>query len=165
MSIKSLIPTWNKRGLQGHAYNNDNPFQMIQNEMNELFDSFFGDFSIKPFNEGLRNNYPQIDIKETDSEISIEAELPGLDEKDIKLTLSNNVLSISGEKRQDNEEKKSQYCHVERAYGTFRRDIPIYTEIQEDKIKASFKKGVLKIQLPKTKEGALVSRMIPVQTS
>ncbi len=163
MAVKDLIPTLGKRRLQIQKFDDDNPFQLMRREMNRLFDNFFHDFRLTPFGEGIKWNYPQVDIKENDKEVIVEAELPGMDEKDINISLSNNVLSISGEKKQEKEEKKGKYYHVERSFGSFHRDIPLHCEVELDKAQAAFKKGVLKITLPKTSEAQRKLKSIPIQ--
>ena len=162
MTVKSLIPTLGKRRLPTARFEEDNPFQIMRREMNRLFDDYFSDYRPTLFHKGVDWNYPTIDIKENDKQVVIEAELPGMDEKDISIALSNNVLSISGEKKQEKEEKKGTYYHAERSYGSFHRDIPLHCEVEDEKVQASFKKGVLKITLPKTQEAQREIKSIPI---
>jgi HSP20 family protein len=95
-----------------------------------------------------------VDISETDNAVQITAELPGMEDKDISVSLdsSNNVLTISGEKKQE-EEKKEAHCYrTERSYGSFYRSIPLPARVEGGKVNASFKKGVLSVVLPKLPE-------------
>lgn len=108
---------------------------------------------------------PSMDVKETDKEISIEAELPGLDEKDLSLTMQNGVLTIEGEKKLEHEEEKENYHVMERRYGGFHRSLRIPDTVNEDKIEARFDKGVLKVVLPKRPEVAAEHRKIEIKKS
>jgi HSP20 family protein len=103
-----------------------------------------------------------VDVSENDKEIHISAELPGLDEKDIDLTLSGNNLIIRGEKRAEKEEKGEQFYRKETSYGVFHRSIPLPTEVEEDKIEATYRKGVLKIVLPKSPEARKARKKISI---
>ncbi len=101
---------------------------------------------------------------ETAKEIRVTAELPGLEEKDLEVSLLEGALTIKGEKRDEHEEEKGDVYHSERHYGMFERTISLPSQVDADKVKASFKKGVLKITLPKTKEAQPNRRIIPVQS-
>ncbi|MDE5458786.1 Hsp20 family protein, partial [Bradyrhizobium sp. CSA112] len=100
--------------------------------------------------------WPQIDIEETDKEVRITAELPGLDEKDVSLEIANGVLSISGEKKSESEYKARRFS--ERYYGRFQRRIPL-EDVEEDKVSAAFKNGVLTVTVPKSAEAKNVRRI------
>lgn len=163
MGIKDLIP-WNNRGRElGIQRGTDiHPFFALHREMNRMFDDVFRGFDLAPFGparalDGL--GWPQIDIDETDKEVRITAELPGLDEKDVSLEITNGVLSISGEKRSESEDKARRFS--ERYYGRFERRIPL-EDAEEDKASASFKNGVLTITLPKTSEAKNEVRRITI---
>src|SRR6478735_7203582 len=113
MAIKDLIP-WNNRSREvGFQRATDvNPFFTLHREMNRMFDDVFRGFDLAPFGfpTGLsRLGWPQIDIDETDKEVRITAELPGLDEKDVSLEIANGVLSISGEKQSESEDKARRF--------------------------------------------------------
>jgi HSP20 family protein len=144
MAIKDLIP-WNNEGREvGMRRGSDeHPFFTLHREMNRMFDDVFRGSGLAPFGssqamEGL--SWPQIDIDETDKEVRITAELPGLDEKDISLEIANGVLFISGEKKSESEDKDRRFS--ERYYGRFERRIPL-EDVDEDKASAVFKNGVL----------------------
>ena len=164
MAVKDLIPTLGKRRLPMERVDDDNPFQMMRREMNKMFDDFFHDYHPARFGQGVTWNYPHIDLKENEKQVIIEAELPGMDENDISVSLNNNVLNISGEKKQEKEEKKGKYYHVERSYGSFHRDIPLHCDVEDSRAQASFKKGVLKITLPKTSQSQRQIKSIPIHT-
>lgn len=103
------------------------------------------------------------DISETDSEYEISVELPGIDEKDIELDLSEGTLSLSAEKREEREEKKKNYHLSERSYGSVRRSFQVPEGVDSSRIKADFSKGVLRVTLPKSKEAKDKQRRIPVK--
>jgi HSP20 family protein len=154
--MKDLIP-WNNRGREVgiHRDTDVHPFFALHREMNRMFDDVFRGFDLAPFGatralNGLNGmGWPQIDIDETDKEVRVTAELPGLDEKDVSLELANGVLSISGEKRSETEDKARRFS--ERYYGRFERRIPL-DDVDEDKASATFKNGVLSITVPKSAE-------------
>ncbi|MEL6964136.1 MAG: Hsp20/alpha crystallin family protein, partial [Pseudomonadota bacterium] len=125
------------------------PFRALQRRMDRLLDDFAGDYQW-PFPNGHSNTMPTIDVSETDKELTIEAELPGVDTADIGLTLMDNVLTIRGEKK---EEKKNKDYHLtERTYGSFSRSMTLPFDADSTKVKAAFKDGVLTITLPKPPE-------------
>jgi HSP20 family protein len=102
-------------------------------------------------------------VSETDKEIKVSAELPGMDEKDIDVSLTRDSLTIKGEKKQETEDKGEDYYRMERSYGSFTRSIPLPIEVDTDKVQATFKKGVLEITLPKTARAIQETRKIPVK--
>ncbi len=130
------------------------PFTSLQREMNRLFDSFLGGSSLSPwlpFERGGAEAFtPRVDVSETEREIKVAAELPGLDENDIDVSLTRDTLTIKGEKKEEKEEKGTDYYRMERSYGSFTRSIPLPVEVDTDKVEATFKKGVLRVTLPKT---------------
>jgi HSP20 family protein len=95
---------------------------------------------------------PAVDIYETEGEIVVQAELPGMDRKDISLNLENNVLTIRGDRQFKKETKEDNYHRIERSYGGFSRSFSIPTSVDEDKIRADYKDGVLRIALPKKEQ-------------
>jgi len=95
---------------------------------------------------------PAIDLSETNNDIIMKAELPGIDPKDIDISLTNDLLTIKGEKKQEKEEKEEDYHLIERSYGSFIRSIRLPKDVQSDKISASYKNGILKVILPKSEE-------------
>jgi HSP20 family protein len=161
MAIKDLIP-WNNKGREvGFQRASEvHPFLALHREMNRMFDDVFRGFDLAPFGLGSRTleglGWPQIDIEETDKEVRITAELPGLDEKDISLEIANGVLSISGEKKSESEDQARRFS--ERYYGRFERRIPL-ERVEEDKVSAAFKNGVLTVTVPKSAEAKNVRRI------
>jgi HSP20 family protein len=169
MAITDLIP-WkrNESTLPVQRRQEADPLLDIRSQMNRLFDEFFDQpFGLNSFfdDNGFTGDFsPQLDISETEKEIAISAELPGLKPEDINITLDHDILKISGEKKAEKEEKGKRFYRVERSYGSFHRSIPLPGEVDDDKIDAVFKRGVLKIRLPKTKEAQEKSKRITIKT-
>lgn len=126
----------------------DNSLDMFRRNFERVFDDFF---SMSPSTLFESKWLPSVDVSENGKMITVKAEVPGMDEKDISVTLSDNVLTISGEKKQENtrEESGKRYVMTERKYGSFSRSITLPEGIKADKIKASFTKGVLSVDIPK----------------
>jgi HSP20 family protein len=124
--------------------------ERMRREMDRLWDSFFERRPARP--EEVSEWLPSLDLSETKNEFVVKAELPGIDPKDIDISLTNDILTIKGEKKQEKEEKEENYHLIERTYGSFTRAIRIPGQVQSDKINATFKNGVLKVVLPKTEE-------------
>jgi HSP20 family protein len=151
MAIRDLMP-WNRsRDVTVRRGGETDPFLMLHREMNRLFEGFSRGFWLAPFGQhrlfGGTGGWPNIEVTDTDKEIKVTAELPGLEEKDIDVELANGVLSIKGEKKTETEDKDRLFS--ERYYGRFERRIPV-DEVEEDKVSASFKNGVLTVTLPKS---------------
>jgi HSP20 family protein len=127
------------------------PFSPLRRDMERLFEDFSRNFggAAPALRTGMA---PQIDVSETDAGVTIEAELPGVDEKDVEVVLSDGRLTIKGEKKQETEEKKKDYHVVERTYGSFARLIARPFMADPDKVKARFLKGVLTVTVPKPPE-------------
>lgn len=169
MSLDQLIPwNWGKNG-ESLRRQSDNPFAEFQKEMNRLFENFSDDmFSLSPMKrtqQEISAAFPKMDVSETDKEFKVSAELPGMDEKDIDVSVSNEVLTIKGEKKAEKEDKKPNYYRMERSYGSFQRSIPLPSEVEKDKIKANFKKGVLNIVLPKSEKAVKESKKIEISSN
>lgn len=151
MNVRELIP-WNRtRDVTIRRGEEPNPFMTLHREMNRLFDDVFRGFDLAPFgfDRGLARTlaWPNIEVSDTDKEMKVTAELPGLDENDVEVELANGVLAIKGEKRTETEDKGRLFS--ERYYGRFERRIPI-EDVEEDKVNASFRNGVLTVILPKS---------------
>ncbi|HZP71711.1 MAG TPA: Hsp20/alpha crystallin family protein [Pseudolabrys sp.] len=144
MNLKSLIPVGRDRTVA-------NPFTTLQREIDRLFDDFSRGFpSLPSFPAGGTNVLmPSMDVTETDKEIEITAELPGLEEKDVQINVADNLLTIRGEKKAEKEQKDKNYRLIERSYGSFERTLELPEGVNADSIKASISKGVLKVTVPK----------------
>jgi HSP20 family protein len=153
MKLQELLPArWT--GTRAPARREEEAhFLSLHREMNRLFDDFFRGFDLAfPGTFGrdpLEAVSPRVDVSETETDVHVSAELPGIEEKDIEVTLAQGVLTIRGEKKIEREEKDKNYHRVERSFGTFQRSVPLPAEVDQDKAEAVFKKGVLHITLPK----------------
>lgn len=145
----------------------ENPVLVIQDEMNRMFDRFFTDpFDLAPFEHSTLSEFsPRVDVSETEKEVKVVAELPGLDEKDIQLELQQDALVISGEKKSESEDKGKNYHRVERSFGSFTRMVPLPTAVEADKVEAEFKKGVLTVTLPKPASAIKTSHKINIKAN
>jgi HSP20 family protein len=151
---KSLLPT----------LSTDHPFSLFSEHLGSLFDDIFLGSESMPFRRAEQGFFmPRVDLKENDKEITVSVELPGLDEKDIEVTLSGDSLTIKGEKKEEIEDKKENYYRLERLYGTFQRVIPLPVEVDMKKVDASFKKGILHVKLPKTAQAKESVRKIAIK--
>jgi HSP20 family protein len=150
MAMRDLIP-WSRGRDVTVRHGEDSPFLTLHREMNRLFDDVFRGFHLSPFGsdrffDRIAGNWPSVEVSETDKEIKVTAELPGLDERDIQVELANGVLAIAGEKKTEIEDKERLFS--ERHYGRFERRIPV-EDVDEDGVSAVFKYGVLTVTLPK----------------
>ncbi|HGJ64462.1 TPA: Hsp20/alpha crystallin family protein [bacterium] len=135
----------------------------IREEMNRLFDDFF---TVLPERrrELLEGEWlPSIDVAETDDNIVVKAELPGVNQNDVNITIVNDVLTLKGEKKEEKEIKKENYHRVERSYGSFQRTISLPTGVKADQAKANYKDGILTVTIPKTEEAKPKSIKINVE--
>lgn len=154
MSVRDLIPWGRNNDNQAPSLYRDseqNPFLSLHREINRVFDDAFRGFDTRlPAFGSLSAGavWPNVEISETDNELKVTAEIAGMDEKDIELLLDDGVLTLRGEKRSESEDKDRHFS--ERFYGRFERRIPLGSEVEDDKVAASFKNGVLTVTLPKS---------------
>jgi HSP20 family protein len=121
----------------------------IQTEVNRLFDNFFG----RPTSSSAARPWaPAVDLYETEDDLVLTLELPGVRDKDVTVSITGDLLSIKGERRFEHDVKEQQLLHVERAYGKFERLVQLPIPVQADKVKASYRDGVLEVKLPKAEE-------------
>jgi HSP20 family protein len=151
MAIRDLIPWSRRREVTVRPSEEFNPFLTLHREMNRLFDDVFRGFDLAPLGTNRlfdrASGWPNIEVSETDKEVRITAELPGLDENDVDVELANGVLAIRGEKTTETQDKDRLFS--ERHYGRFERRIPV-EDVDEDNVSATFKNGVLTVKMPKT---------------
>ncbi|MDZ7330814.1 MAG: Hsp20/alpha crystallin family protein [candidate division KSB1 bacterium] len=133
----------------------------FRREMDRMFDTFFGTSS--EVAESTLAWYPSVDIKETKDDFVLTAEVPGINKDDIKISISENTLTIKGEKKEEKKEETENYHRLERRYGTFQRSFTLPTQVEDKKVKASYKDGVLTITLPKKEE--VKPKEIPITVS
>ncbi len=143
-------------------------FRSLQDEVERVFDRFGGGLALSPrdlWGSSENGMMPALDIAETDSAIEISAEIPGVKEKDLDVSITDGVLTLKGEKSSDHEEKAENYHLVERRYGSFRRSISLGFTPEDDKVKASFADGVLKLHIEKPEGATSKTRRIKISKS
>jgi HSP20 family protein len=174
MTLKELVPwrfgslrRWDEDERAFPSFRRD--FDNLHREMDRMLDEFFRVSPLRTMQTpevfAFGDVMPTIDVAEDEKMFRISVELPGMDEKDIDVTLAEGLLTIRGEKKQEHEDKGKEFYRKERSFGSFRRAIPIPIDVDESKIDASFKKGVLLISLPKTEEAKKKVRHIDVKAA
>ena len=142
--------------------------ETLQRDMAQLFNDFWRDdgrmFNL-PEAWGSKHLMPQVDEAEDEKGFHVKMELPGMDQEDVDITLADGMLTVRGEKKQEDEEKGKDFYRKERSFGSFRRVLPLPGEVDESKIKASFKKGVLMIDLPKSEEAKKKVKHITIKAA
>ncbi len=160
MDIRSLIP-FGRSSVVGRG---GDPFQALRREMDRLFEDFTRGGWPSVFTEdGFLS--PKVNVAETDMGLEVTAELPGVDQKDISLDLSEGVLTLKAERKEEKDEKdeKKQYHLVERSYGTYLRRFTLPFEADTDKVEASFDKGVLKVTIPRSPKAEAQVKKIEIK--
>lgn len=159
MAFKDIIPHRRKTGA------NYIPLANIQQQMNEMFGRFLTDWDVFP-SLTSSNHFPSLDVAETEKNVTIKAELPGMDEKAIKIEVSKNQVTIQGEKKSETAEKDKEgtYYLKEISYGNFSRTISLPFEPDTNKTKASFSKGILTVTIEKPEENISQTKTIPIST-
>jgi HSP20 family protein len=127
-----------------------------------LFEDFWGGFDAAPLERAVFT--PRLDVQESDAEYVVTVELPGLEEKDVEISLEDDVLTIRGEKHSEHTDEKAGYKHVETIAGRFERRLALPTEVDAESVNAASKNGVITITLPKREESQPATRTIPVTT-
>jgi HSP20 family protein len=170
MSVRDLIPWGRDDGNRAPTIFRDDgdrdPFLSLHREVNRLFDDVFRGFDSRLPSLGrfssFGGNWPSVEISDEEKQIRVTAELPGLEEKDIEVLLDDGVLTLKGEKRSETEDNNRQFS--ERFYGSFERRIPIGYEVEDDKVDARFKNGVLTVTLPKTAKAQSQAKRIEIKS-
>jgi HSP20 family protein len=158
MNVKDLVPWGKNRNLEKTRFAEaGSPFLALHREMNRMFDDFLRDFDVRGRHGDT--SWPHIEISESHDEIKIIAELAGLEQRDVDVTLDEGVLTLKGQKTLE----KNGTLYSERWEGAFERTIPVGQDVDPDKVKASFKNGVLTIRLSKKPEAQRQVKRIAVQ--
>ena len=165
MAIRDLVPWGRERGVSA-SRDREDPFSSLHREMNRIFEDFAQSFDLAPWPgweaEGF---HPRTDVSETDDEVVVTAEMPGLNEKDFELNLTGDLLTLKGEKRHEREEKEKGSVHrIERSYGSFQRSIQLPCEVVAEKATADYRNGVLTVTLPKAPSAQRPVHRIEVTT-
>ncbi len=152
------------------------PFESLREEVDRIFDEFTRGFGRWPlgrrFLEAEPMRYetsfgvsvPAVDVVEKEKEYQLLAELPGLDEKDVEVSVADDILTIKGEKKEEKEEKAKNYYVSERRYGTFQRSFQLPAGVDAEKIEANFQKGILTVTLPKAPEALKKEKKIAIKS-
>ncbi len=155
MAVRDLIP-WGRNqssvptNMQGGS--ELDPFLTLHREMNRVFEDMFRRFDTGLPSASTAQGWPSLEVNTTDKEVRVSAELPGLDEKDVEVLVDDGVLTIRGEKKSETDDKDRGFS--ERYYGRFERRIPLAWDVEEDKIDAAFRNGVLTVTMPKSAQAS-----------
>lgn len=139
---------------------NDSPFLSWQREMNNMLDRFSRDLDIS--GTDFEDYFPKVEIREKDNSYLISAEVPGMSEKDISVTLKDNKLILEGERKSESKKEEKGNYMSEFHYGSFYRSIPLNDEVDPDKVKAAYKDGILTVSIEKLSTGKKKSTSIPI---
>lgn len=123
----------------------------LRRDIDRLFDRLWDDFGM-PLSRRIEREVPSIDLSETEDTLIIKAEVPGIDPKDLEISITDNILTIKGEMKQGDDEEKGDYHRMERSYGFFSRTLQLPCKIVAEEVHATYKKGVLSIVMPKCQE-------------
>jgi HSP20 family protein len=162
MNVRDLMP-WSRGDRERNAVAGSgamNPIVSLHREMNRLFDDMFhGLGDNRP--GGGRAGWPSMDVEEDDKEYRVTAELPGMEERDLEVLLQDGVLTLRGEKKATESRNRT---FTERFYGRFERQLTLGSDIEEDKVSATFRNGVLTVMIPKSAQAIERTRRIPINT-
>lgn len=159
IEMSSLIPWFNRTPSPV----TENSISEFKKEVDALFNNFFGSKWASPLSTDFKDFSPAFDVKETEEEILVTAELPGVEQSDIEISLMGNILVVKGEKKEEREEKGENRHTIERAYGSFSRSLTIPCDILEEKVEATFSNGVLQLKLPKAQHEKKSMRKIEIK--
>jgi HSP20 family protein len=164
MSGSSLLPPFRRDPRAA-----ENTFDRLQKEVSRVFDSFSRGFPLPELTKGEGLSFggfaPKVDVTETDNHLEVTAELPGVPEDAINVSLRDNMLSIKGEKKSESEDKNKDYHVVERSYGIFQRVIPLPFDPSDAEPEAKFRDGVLHITIAKPPEATAKTRRIRIKSA
>lgn len=157
MAMRELTP-WRSAGLPSQSDDLFGGFRFLQREMDRLFDDVFRGFEMPSVGRSLGPVFeggavaPRLDIAVNPKAYEINVELPGVEQKDIDVSVADGVLTVKGEKKAEAEEKDKQYHRVERSYGAFQRRLSLPDDANAEKVEAAFKNGVLSITVPRVQQ-------------
>jgi len=137
----AIVP-WSRKEDRSLAERGSDPFNYLRHQVNRVFEDFWGEPWLARGGEMVAGFAPQVDVTETDKEIKVCAEIPGVDAKDVDVTVEDDMLTIKGEKKYEREENEKGQYRMERSYGSFKRSIPLPVEVDDAKAKAEFKSEV-----------------------
>lgn len=166
MALRDLTPWFGRSPLSARHWP-DNPLEALHREVDRMFGDFLTGTDLSPWSggEGAGRLIPKMDIAETETGYEVTADLPGVEEKDVDVSVVEGVLRIKGERKSEKEEKKKNYHRTERSFGRFERAIALPEGVDQDKIAATFKQGVLHVVLPKSAKAKETAKKIEVKAS
>jgi HSP20 family protein len=178
MELKNFLTPWNwfkkeeeqqvvRPQISGRNSGSSHPLMRLHNEIDQIFDQFYHGFPLFPLRWPQERSkggviFPQLNIVENKNAYTITVDVPGVEEKDIELTVQEGTLTIRGEKQTEKEDQDNQYHRVERSYGSFQRVLSLPADAEEDKIEAKFKNGVLTITVTKNTKMTSSGRKIAI---
>jgi HSP20 family protein len=162
LATRALVPSRRMPSLMPRPQSS-NPFLSFRQEIDQMFDDFFGSTGLTSFADREPVMMPNIDVFETDNGLQVKVDLPGVAEDDIDVELNEDILTIRGERRSDHEESDNRRHLVERSYGFFVRSVQLPFAVDPNKVEASFDNGVLTITLPRPPEAQQRSKKIAVR--
>lgn len=166
MSIRDLAPwNWGKKNVPVRREERD-PFLDLERRLGGWFDDFWRDFPLADWREpfaSLGDFSPRVELEETAQEYKVHAELPGLTEQDIEVTLTDGELTLRGEKKSETSGERDGRGYTERRYGSFSRRLALPGAVEAEQVQAEFKNGVLTVKLPKSRQAAEKARQIAVK--
>jgi HSP20 family protein len=168
MDLKSLVPWRDKSQTPATREDLYDPFVSFRREFDRMFEDFtngLGSRMLPPMVGAWQGVTPVVDVTETDKDMVITAELPGISEKDLEVTLAGDVLTIKGEKKAEHEQKNGDAYYMERRFGSFSRSLRLPFEAKDEKVDAKYDKGVLTIRIPKPAEFRNAVRRIEVKAA
>lgn len=168
MNLGSLVPWRDKSPAPARRDEYLDPFVSFRREVDRMFDDFFNGFggrSVRGLGNGWQGLTPTVDVTETEKDVVVTAELPGLDDKDFEVTLTGDLLTIKGEKRAEHEQRNGDGYYMERRFGTFSRSVQLPFEVKDEKVDARYDKGVLTIRVPKPADAQRTMRRIEVKAA
>lgn len=163
MSVRDLIP-WGRSETRVPSRSDPDPFLSLHREVNRLFDDVWRGFGLPASDFRRSVGWPTVDLAETEKEIRVTAELPGLTEKDVEIALTDDALTLRGERRAEQDGEADGVVFSERFFGRFQRTIPLPTEIDRDRASARMTDGVLTVTLPKSENASRKLKRIPINS-
>ena len=155
MTLKDLTNWWGgKREPVPAPADLETAVESLHRDMNQAFANFWRSFEAGPFSAGfgMEGLTPRMDVADTGNAVEVSVELPGLEEKDVEVTIANGLLTVKAEKKAEREDRRAGYHLQERSYGQVRRTVSLPANVDGDRAEAAFHNGVLKVKVPKTGE-------------
>ncbi len=165
VDFKALVPWRDKSQTSATREDFHDPFFSFRRDVDRMFDDFFNGFGRRGVGSpSWAAPTPSLDLTETEKEIVVTAEMPGLDDKDFEVNVSGDLLTLKGEKKAEHEHRNGDSYYMERRFGSFSRSVRLPFEVQDEKVDARYEKGVLTIRVPKPADMQRQVRRVEVRT-